>query len=360
MKVGFIYTDILGKGGYPRDIRWLASALTSHGVRVVLFCRFVKDSRVTEGLSEEVQIEPLDNLGRSKVDLYHLFGIFIPDQLWRLRQLMRKPLVVSPMGHLMPYHLRRKALKKALYLRLVKPVLRRVRWFHVFSDIEGASVVHYLGDGVRTFEAGLGVFPAPSNAGNAKRNIEQGDGLTRLLFFGRNDIYQKGLDILLKGYVRAVQRGVSVTLTIAGQPWGDSERYIREFVNREKIDKAIQVIGPVDEATKWKLLNETDYLMFLSRWDGPPRPIREAIAVGTPVIVSPETNMGGMVSEFRAGIQVELNPERVAEAILQVSRNRSLQKEHRQGVVKLRERLSWQRVAEDYIQGYSQVLESWQ
>lgn len=357
MKISYIYKDALGGGGYPRDVRWLASALANLDTHVTLFCQEPADEAVTEGLSRDVCIDSFDNIRSVKADIYHVFGIFMPGQLWRVRQVLDRPLVVSPMGHLMPFHLKRKGFKKAVYLHVVKPLLKRVHWFHVFSGVEANSVNQYLGNQVSTFEAGLGVFPPPSNV-EFKKETPNSDKL-RLLFFGRNDIFQKGIDILLQGFAHAVRHGAEAMLTIAGQPWGDSDRYIRTFIERKHLGRRIRVLGPVDEDTKWKLLGEADYLVFLSRWDGPPRPIREAIAVGTPVIVSPETNMGHLVAAFKAGVEVRLHPEEVARAILRVEADRSMWIEHRRGVLRLCERLDWSCVAEDYLRGYEKVLASW-
>jgi glycosyltransferase involved in cell wall biosynthesis len=357
--IGLIYAHALGDGGYPRDIRWLASALVARGVEVTLFCHVNEKERFTEGLVQEVHIEPIENVGKKGVDLYHVFGILILRHIWIIRKLLDRPIVISPMGHLMPHHLRRKALKKALYLQVVKSVLRRARWFHAFSDVESYSITQYLGDGVEIFKAGLGVFRAPSEAAQRRnRKINKESNQVRLLFFGRNDVYQKGIDILLEGYAKAIHAGAIAMLTIAGKPWRESERYIRDFIERQELGTLVQVLGPVEEAVKWKLLVEVDYLVFLSRWDGPPRPIREAIAVGTPVIVSSETNMGHLVTEFGAGLEVPLNPDEVAKAILRASKEKALWHKHREGVKKLYERLSWDRVAEDYIRGYQRVLES--
>ncbi len=356
MRVGLIYRDAMREGGYPRDIRWLASALAAYGVSVTLFSKVGKDRWIIEGLTSSVHIEPLQWLDRSEVDLYHFFGIFIPSQLWTLRKVLGKRVVVSPMGHLMPYHLRRKALKKKLYLKTIRPLLRKIRWFHAFSREEESSIRQYLGNDVLTFEAGLGVFPVPIVAAETERMERQENSGLNLLFFGRNDVYQKGIDILLEGFARAVRNGTNARLTIAGRPWMDSDQYIRSFTQKSGLEDRVQLLGPVNEEMKYCLIAAADYLVFLSRWDGPPRPIREAIAVGTPVIVSPETNMGSLVEEYEAGLQVRLNPEEVAAAISRVAGNRELWKCHRDGVIRVRERLDWGRVAEDYIQGYEQVL----
>lgn len=306
------------------------------------------------GLTSEVKVNKIHDLGYGSADLYHFFGIFLPGHIWALQKVLRRPAVFSPMGQLMHYHLRRSGLRKRIYLWAVKPLLKQVTMFHAFAEPERQSLRHYLGPNVPTFAASLGVFPNP--AATRLQVQRPFDKKLRILCFGRNDVYQKGLDILLEGFAQAVRNRASAELTIAGRPWNNSGRYIRKVVTQRRLSDVVQVVGPVDEGTKYQLLAQADYLVFLSRWDGPPRPIREAIAVGTPVIVSPETNMGCLVEEHHAGMQVQLDVNQVGEAIAELAANPELWRRHRDGVAQLRERLDWHRVAEDYIRGYEKAL----
>jgi glycosyltransferase involved in cell wall biosynthesis len=243
-----------------------------------------------------------------------------------------------------------------LYLQIIEPLLKKVKWFHVFSRQEKSSVHEYLGHDLLTFEASLGVFPVPmAGAEIEQMEKERAFGMS-LLFFGRNDVYQKGIDILLEGFARAVKNGANMILTIAGRPWMDSERYIGSFIKKHGLRDLVRVLGPIDEDTKYSLIQQAGYLVFLSRWDGPPRPIREAIAVGTPVIVSPETNMGDLVEKYQAGLQVQLNAEEVCGAISKVAADPKLRKYHREKIIELRKVINWRNVAQGYIQGYEQMM----
>jgi len=358
MKVGVVYEDFLGSGGYPRDIRWLSTFMAKNRIHVTVFTHINNKKSVLTELENGVEVVPFRELSSRKLDIIHIFGMFLPKQLLILVKVINKPLVISPMGHLMPFHLQRKAIKKAIYLRITSYLFKKVNWYHVFSPVEADSVYKYMGKYVNTFEAGLGVFPLPPDVEVKYLNNYKNEPLN-ILFFGRNDIYQKGIDILMKGFTKALRLGANATLTISGKPWGNSKKYLSGFINKENISDKVKILGPIEENAKWQLISNADYLIFLSRWDGPPRPIREAIAVGTPVIVSPETNMGHLVSKYKAGIEVPLNVEKVAQTITTLSKDRSIITEHRAGVIKLRERLDWFRVAEDYIRGYEQVLKSW-
>lgn len=358
MKIGLIYADALCAGGYPRDIRALASALSCNGANVTLYTRRRGSCYAPPTGVRSVSLETLKHTSE---DIYHIFGVFLPEQLLAVRRILeRRPVVLSPVGHLMPHHLRRALVRKALYLKLLKSFFRKISCFHVFSSTEAVSVRQYLGCHVRMFEANLGIFAVPAYAGGLREEERRrASEEAKFLFFGRNDIHQKGIDVLLHGFDLAVRSGARARLVIAGKPWGKSRRFIGRFVQEKGLSEVVDVLGPVDEGVKWKLLADADYLVFLSRWDGPPRPIREAIAVGTPVVVSPETNMGDLVAGFNAGDVVDLDPVWVGDRILRLSADKSQRFEHRKGVERLRTRLAWHRVAGDYFCGYEAVLKSW-
>jgi glycosyltransferase involved in cell wall biosynthesis len=366
MRLGIIFSDIFEGGGYPRDVRWLTGALKRSGVDVSILgpkCRL----NLTDGLDATVPVNDSNTLpGAFKnFDLVHVFGLFVVTHpiAAMVCSLKGTPLVVSPMAHLLPLHLALKRRKKELYLKLAwLPLMRHVRTFHVFSQVEADSVRDWIPD-ANVFEASLGIYPVPVEFVSQRSQPDKSDvrRVRRFLFFGRNDVYQKGLDILLEGFARALnsldrQARSSMELIIAGQPWTDSATYLKNSLRRLQINDGVKLFGPADEKAKWRLLAEADYLVFLSRWDGPPRPIREAIAVGTPVIVTRETNMGELVDKFDAGLQVAPTVEAVAEALLRTAKDSNLLAKYRQGVQQLRRHLAWQRVAEDYLEGYRGAL----
>jgi glycosyltransferase involved in cell wall biosynthesis len=349
MRVGILYLDALAPGGYPRDVRWVAGHLSQAGVDVSLFTH---PGAHRESL-DDVEILRPDQLASTagRLDLIHLWGIFIPQQLWLARRVARTtPIVFSPMGHLIAAHLRRRWWKKAPYLAAIRPVVSRWRPVaHLFSAVERPGANRFLRP-VMDFEATLGVFPA---SGAAARDVdEEGD---YILFFGRNDVYQKGIDLLLKGYALARKRSLDLPLRIAGQPAGNSTAVLRRHVADLDLSGHVTVLGSVTDSQKWGLLKSARCLAFLSRWDGPPRPIREALAVGTPVMVTPGTNLASLVAEASAGIVVDPRPEDIAQGLEEAASDANTSA-WRHGAVRLRDELSWPAVVERYVAGYESTL----
>jgi len=362
VRVGFVYPDVLQGGGYPRDVRWLAGALQRSGVEVTLFGRNISHQN-KDGLVDGIELVPMRKLreGCSSLDLIHIFGIFLLNNPLAAIHCLAKsvPLVVSPMAHLMPSQLAVNRLKKYVFLKLAwTQLFKRISAFHVFSEIEARSVREFEKH-VALFEGTSGVYPGADGNGNTGR-VNRKVSARQLLFFGRNDVNQKGLDFLIEGFAKAVNKSPRpqhpIRLRIVGQPWNGSTPYLRKTIRQLGIEELVEVIGPVDEASKWRMLSQADYLVFLSRWDGPPRPIREAIAAGLPVLVSPETNMGNLVEQFGAGLQVPLEVNAIAEAIARSANDEDLLERCRVGIAALRAHLDWARVAQDYISGYERVL----
>jgi hypothetical protein len=202
----------------------------------------------------------------------------------------------------------------------------------------------------RHFEASLGIYPVPWKYVKGHTSERK-----YLLFFGRNDVFQKGLDVLVSGYSRAVSQGLDLPLIIAGQPSKESQKLTTRAMTLPGLQDRIVVLGAVSEEKKWQLLAGARCLVFPSRWDGPPRPVREALAVGTPVIVSPGTNLAELVERYRAGCSVRLTSESVSAALIEAQENPP---DWRTGAAALRTALDWDKVASHYAAGYSAALEA--
>ena len=175
------------------------------------------------------------------------------------------------------------------------------------------------------------------------------------MFFGRNDITQKGIDMLVDGYRVARRRGLTLPLVVAGHPDKRSVRYWRKVKRDIELSSHIELVGEVADDERSRLLAGARCLVFPSRWDGPPRPIREAIALGTPAIVTNGTNMGHLIEGFGAGQLVALEADSISDGLLNAAQE-SIAIGWRNGTKALGESLSWDRVALEYMRGYELTL----
>jgi glycosyltransferase involved in cell wall biosynthesis len=349
VKIALVYLDALQPGGYPRDVRWLAGALVSAGHEVSLVA---KEGRELDGLRSVDIVEPAKfGEASATADVVHFWGMFIPRQLLMLRRTKRHAVVLSPIAELMHQHMDRRAWKKRPYVATSRHLISLVRpTLHLFSEAEKPGVDRWLPQ-LPYFTATVGLFPPPP------RSIAVPDKapLDYLLFFGRNDVVQKGIDVLLEAYALAVKAGLDTPLVLAGSPQDRSESIVASSIARLGLVERVQLIGKVDEGEKWKLLRGARALVFLSRWDGPPRPIREAIAVGTPVIVSAGTNLADIVSRTEGGTGVGADCESAAAAML-LSQDGGTLDRWRANVPRLAGQLSWDTVAGAFADGYTHAV----
>ncbi len=356
MRICLVYQHALASGGYPRDARWLATALHGVGAQVALAC---DDGPVREGLVDGVEIVRLGALPQllDRCDVVHVFGVLMPAHMPVLHaaQSAGVPTVISPLAALMPSSVNRtpwKRMKKEAFIRYHREVLRRVAAVHLLSESEAIQWPR-LWDTTPRFFATLGIFPAAAGC-NADAPAPHVTG--QLVFFGRNDVYQKGLDILLRGFAIAKGSGrpgePQARLVIAGRPYAASDKLIARQVRRLRLRSTVRVLGSLDPQVAEHLMCSSEALIFVSRFDGPPRPVREAIALGVPIIVSHETNIGAAVAAHDAGAAVALDPHAIADEILRVVREPGRSSGWRVNVPRLRRALSWERVAREYLEGY--------
>lgn len=348
MKVALFYLAACAPGGYPRDVRWLAGALAELGVDVTLMSHGGPER---DGLSDvSVEVEPARwGAVAEAADVMHGFGISHGPQIRATLGFARRTRsVVSPLAHLMHEHVRVKAWKKRpTYWAVGRMLERRGVVAHFYSTTEKQESEKYL-DTKRSFVANAGVFPADERSSPT----EVGD---YLLFFGRNDIHQKGIDLLIDGYERAVQGGLELPLVIAGRSHGASEAFLAAAASRPSLKGRLELRGDTSDIQRAELMRKARSFVFLSRWDGPPRPIREAIALGVPVIVSTGTNLGALVEQHHAGVHVDGSSEQVGAALLRASDADEVAA-WRAGAIALGAALSWDLVAADYKAGYELAL----
>ena len=114
-------------------------------------------------------------------------------------------------------------------------------------------------------------------------------------------------------------------------------------------------VGSIADEEKWRLLQTAAMLVFMSRFDGPPRPIREALSVGTPCLVSYESNMGELIESFGAGRAAPLEAVAVANCLDEAFASAGTLESWQAGARRLRAELSWPNVARTYLAGYESI-----
>jgi glycosyltransferase involved in cell wall biosynthesis len=102
-----------------------------------------------------------------------------------------------------------------------------------------------------------------------------------ILFLGRLEIMQKGLDMLLQAFA-SVAHTTDSELLIAGA--GPDEQKIRDLTRRLGVAHRVVFVGHVPPADRFELLASAELVAMPSRYETYGLVAAEALAVGTPVV----------------------------------------------------------------------------
>ena len=126
-----------------------------------------------------------------------------------------------------------------------------------------------------------------------------------LLFFGRLDVFQKGLDTLIEGYaaLRASRPGgATPPLLLAGR--GKDAAVVERLAREHGVAAHVTQLGAVTDARRLELLAGAKVLLMPSRFEGFGLVAAEAMAAGVPLVASSAGALPEVVDAPRGGVLV--------------------------------------------------------
>lgn len=291
----------------------------------------------------------------SQFDLVHLHSVFLWPT-WAAARAARKagvPYLVAPRGMLVKDLLRRKSrwLKTVWVCLIEQRNLEQAAGIHVTAPIEQAEIeefgfklprVYYVPNGIDEIAGPM----LDQASGNLQHETPY------VLFLSRIN-WKKGLDRLVKAWRLVPDR----LLVIAGN---DEENYraeIERLAYAEGVIDRIRFVGPVNGQDKWLLYHNAELFVLPSYSENFGIVVLEAMAMGCPVVVTPEVGLAATVTESDCGRVVSGDPEPLAAAINELLANEPLRRAlGRRGQDVANSRFLWPRVASQMEQAYREVL----
>ena len=296
----------------PVDDRAAATALRTRGIAVT------EIGPVTgrRGRHPDM-LRSIDSLV-AQIDVVHVHGLWEEIQHLAARSAQRHnvPYVIAPHGMLDPWSLRQRPLKKRLYMHLrLRRHLNRAAALHFTSDEERdrtaplrlrpRAIVEPNGIDLNEFTA----LPARGTA-RQRHNVPPG---LMILFLGRLHP-KKGLDLLIPAFARASLPGA--TLVIAGPP--DSEAYeseLKQLVKHHQLASRVTFTGMLHGLDRLALLADADLMILPSHHENFGIVVAEALACGTPVLVSDQVNIHRDISDAGVGAVFPLDINVIADEL---------------------------------------------
>ncbi len=249
-------------------------------------------------------------------------GMFHPGVYAMGRWLRRHgvPYVVAPHDPYDPVVFRRNGhLKWPYWYLFERRLLKRASAVQVL-DMKHAACLRRLGVGTRVIETLNGVAPDRVPAESELRWREPGE-TARLVFLGRIDAYNKGLDILVEAFP-SVAALVDARLTVQGPDWGDRPRLERQAAAGMAAGK-VAFLGPDYSRSSPQILGEHDVFCLPSRFEGFGLAALEAMLAARVLLVSERAGIARHVQASGSGVVVEPTAAGVAEGLLALLRRRA-------------------------------------
>jgi len=175
-----------------------------------------------------------------------------------------------------------------------------------------------------------------------------------ILFLGRIDIYQKGLDTLIDAFVQVEQSTEDIRLIIAGG--GKDVKALQKLISKTDSGN-IEYLGRVSEHHKRGLLSRCLFVCMPSRYEAWPLVATEAGACGKPVVGNDIPGLRDTVQHMRTGFLVKPGDSyELSEAILSLLNSDMLRRKLGRNGRKWAQNFRWDKVAEEQEKFYYECL----
>jgi glycosyltransferase involved in cell wall biosynthesis len=296
-------------------------------------------------------------------DIVHIHALWedIQHQAAVASRRLGKPYIFRSCGMLAPWSLRRSWLKKKLYMA-----------WRLRRDLNGAAALHYTADAARDGAKVLGLRPPALVVPNGV-NLREFDplpprGFLRhrypaladrpvVLFLGRIHP-KKGLDLLIPAFAQMRSTAaIDAVLVITGPDNTGYQAAVQKMVGDHHLGDRVIFTGPIYGAGRVAALVDADLFVLPSYQENFGNAVTEALAAGTPVLVSDQVNTCDDVLRHRVGGVVKCQVQDVAEGLTRwltdVEMRRAAAGRARACV---RDHFNWAQIAEHWLGEYRRII----
>ncbi|MEL6453210.1 MAG: glycosyltransferase [Cyanobacteria bacterium J06623_5] len=291
----------------------------------------------------------------------HVHGLFsYPSTVAMLiARLKNLPYITTPHGLLCEWSLEQAALKKQLFMTLIERAnLRRSRALHLTSSKEQQEVDRLaLPNSSFVLPLGLDMPTLVPNASAKLRTLLNiTDGAPIILFMGRLH-YKKGLDYLIPA-LGQLKKTMPFHFVLAGSGTPGYDLEIDRMLTTADIQGHTHRPGFVESDQKDIILQGSDLFALTSYSENFGISVLEAMAAGTPTLLTPGVALSDVVESEQLGYVTTLDTQAIHDALIKAleypEKNASTGKKAQLFV---REHYSWHNIADQLTKTYAQILE---
>lgn len=188
------------------------------------------------------------------------------------------------------------------------------------------------------------VIPNGTDRTNIEREVKSSP--EHVLFLGRIDVTQKGLDLLLDSYA-LVARKIQVPLVIAGSGTKIDTNFLQRRITELGLTNYVRFVGRVEAQEKEDLLSRAICLVLPSRFEASPLVVIEAFCFQLPIVLFDISDLAWVPDECCVRVPA-FDTRAFANAIEQLVRSPDLRSELGQRAKVEAAKFDWDRLARAY------------
>lgn len=289
-------------------------------------------------------------------DLAHIHALFSPvsSAAATIARYQKLPYLLRPLGTLDPADLQNKRQLKQIYGTLLeRPNLAAAAGVHFTSEQE-ARISERFGIQTKDVVIPLGVeLPDLPPLGEARRQLKIPPNQPLILFMSRI-APKKGLNLLVPA-LESLLRKLNFHFVLAGANPQDPayEKTIQGRIQASKLGEQTTITGFVEGDLKLGLLRDADLFVLPSYYENFGIAVAEALATGTPAIISDQVHIWKEVRDRQAGWITNCTVEQLTIVLHEALSDAQARRERGENARRLAQaEYSWSAIAQRMIEVY--------
>lgn len=290
-------------------------------------------------------------------DVAHIFGLY--DLLGpTVAAACRKyaiPYVVEPIGMFIP--IVRNVWLKRIYHRLCGT--RMLQGASAIVATSEQEIEELVSGGIERPKIamrrnGVEAPPALPEPGTFRNLLEIPKSAKLVLFLGRLSV-KKSPELLLRAFAEVRKRLEGINLAFAGPDEGGMKAQLQQLAGQMGVSERIRFAGPLFGENKWAAYRDADVFVLPSQNENFGNTAAEAIAAGTPAIVTEQCGIAPLLAN-QAALVVKHEVSELAEALCRVLTDDKLRGHLQSGCAKVTLNLGWGSPVQEMERVYTECV----
>lgn len=213
----------------------------------------------------------------------------------------------------------------------------------------------YLNNDLNTYILPNGITDVSSNEikdFNKKNTI-------KFMFLGRIDFKDKGIDLFLESVFNSKSKLAKKNVQFSFFGFGKDTDKLKTLIKKYEINSLVKFKGSVFGENKEEAFKKHHIFILTSRNEGMPMGVIEALNMGLPCLLTPNTNLSDLVKNNKAGWEVNLSQNSISEGLFKsIYDYRADHKTYINNARNLAKSFWWENLTEIYRKEYYEIIKN--